>query len=97
MISYKLSIEKKNLGQVITIQPVHNLKVLQLSSISSNFHLMLTATISYCKREIIPLQRVLSAAKSKSRKVVFILEAVRTLTLLLFTDSLQTVSSIKRM
>jgi len=34
------------LGQVITIQLVHNLKVLQLSSISSNFHLMLTATIS---------------------------------------------------
>jgi len=58
---------------------------------------MLTATISYCKREITPLQRVLSVAKSKSKKMVFILEVLRTLTLPLFTDSLQTVSSIKRM
>jgi len=33
---------------------------------------MLIATLSYCKREIIPLQRVVSAAKSSiSRKMLF--------------------------
>jgi len=58
---------------------------------------MLIATISYCKREIILLQRELSAAKSKGRKMVFILEVLRILTLPLFTDILQSVSSIKHM
>jgi len=34
---------------------------------------MLIATLSYCKREIIPLQRIVSATKSNvSRKMVFI-------------------------
>ena len=59
---------------------------------------MSIATLSYCKREIIPLQRVDSAAKSNvSRKMVFILEVLRTLIPPLQTDSLQSVSSIKRM
>ena len=59
---------------------------------------MWIATLSYCKREIISLQRVNSAAKSNvSRKTVFILEVLRTLTLPLLTDSLQSVSVIKRM
>jgi len=59
---------------------------------------MLTATLSYCKREIIPLQRVDLAAKSNvGRKMVFILEVLRTLTLPLLADSLQSASSIKRM
>jgi len=43
---------------------------------------MLVDTLFYCKREIIPLQRVDSAAKSNvNRKMVFILEVLRTLTL----------------
>ena len=59
---------------------------------------MLTATLSYCKREIIPLQWVVSAAiPNISRKMVFILEVLRTLTVPLLTDSLQSVLSIKRM
>jgi len=59
---------------------------------------MLTATLSYCKREIIPLQSVVSAAiPDISRKMVFILEVLRTLTVPLLTDSLQSVLSIKRM
>jgi len=81
---------KKSLGQVITIRPVQ----------CYNFHLMLVAILSYCKREIVPLQRVVSAAKSNvSRKMVFILEVLRTLTVPLLRDSLQSmpVSSIKRM
>ena len=81
---------KRSLGQVITIRPVQ----------CYNFHLMLVAILSCCKREIVPLQRVVSAAKSNvSRKMVFILEVLRTLTLPLLTDSLQSmsVSSIKRM
>jgi len=57
---------------------------------------MLIATVSYCEREIILLQGVLSAAKSEGGKMVFILEVLRTLTLPLFTDSWQSVSSIKR-
>jgi len=69
---------KKSLDQVITIRPVQCYK----------FHWMLVATLLYCKREIIPLQRVVSAAKSNvSRKMVFILEVLRTLTLTLLTDS----------
>jgi len=44
---------KKSLGQVIIIRPVQ----------CYNFHLMLVAILSYCKREIVPLQRVVSAAK----------------------------------
>jgi len=55
---------------------------------------MLIATLSYCKLEIIPLQRVDSAA---SKKMFFIFEVLRTLTLPLLTDSLQSVLSIKRM
>ena len=81
---------RKSLGQVITIRPVQ----------CYNFHLILVAILSYCKLEIIPLQRVVSTAKSNvNRKVVFILEVLRTLTLSSFTDSLQSmsVSSIKRM
>jgi len=81
---------KKSLGQVITIRPVQ----------CYNLHLKLFAILSYCKREIVPLQRVLSAAKSnESRKMVFILEVLRILTLPLLTDSLQSmsVSSITRM
>ena len=59
---------------------------------------MLIATLSYCKSEIVPLQRVVSAAKSNvSGKMVFILEVLRTLTLPLLTDSLQSVSSINLM
>ena len=55
--------QKKSLGQVITIWPVQ----------CYNFHVMLVAILSYCKREIVPLQRVVSAAKSNvSRKMVFI-------------------------
>jgi len=59
---------------------------------------MSIATLS-CKFEIISLmQRAGSAAKSKvSRKMVFILDVLRTLTLPLLTDSLQSVLSIKRM
>jgi len=50
---------------------------------------MLIATLSYCKCEIIPLQRVVSAVKSNvSGQMVFILEVLRTLTLSLLTDSL---------
>jgi len=81
---------KKSLGQVIIIRPVQ----------CYNFHLMLVAILSYCKREIVPLQRAVSAAKSNvSGKMVFILEVLRTLTLPLLTDSLQSmsVSSLKRM
>jgi len=49
---------------------------------------MLIATLSYCKREIIPLQRVVSAAKPYvSRKMVLILEVLRTLTLPVLTHS----------
>jgi len=58
------------------------------------------AIVSYCKREIVPLQLVVSAAKSNvSRKMVLILEVLRTLTLPFLTDSLQSmsVSSINRM
>ena len=55
---------------------------------------MLTATLSYCKLEIIPLQRVDSAA---SRKLFFILEVLRILTLQLLADSLQSFLSLKRM
>jgi len=59
---------------------------------------MLIATLSCSKFEIIPLEQVDSAAKSNvRRKMVFILEVLRTLTLPLLTDSLQTVSWIKRM
>ena len=59
---------------------------------------MLIATLSYWKREIIPLQRVVSAAKPNvSRKMVFILEVLRTLTLPVLTHTLQSISSIKRM
>ena len=59
---------------------------------------MLIATLPYCKREIIPLQRAVSAAKPNvNRKMVFILEVLRTLTLPVLTHSLQSVSSIKRM
>jgi len=49
---------------------------------------MLIATLSYCKREIIPLQRINSAAKSNVSGMVFILEVLRTLTLQSLTDSL---------
>ena len=64
---------KKSLGQVITIRPMQCYK----------FHLMLVAILSYRKREIVPLQRVVSAAKSNvSRKMVFILEVLRTFPLL---------------
>jgi len=55
---------------------------------------MLTATLSSCKLEIVPLQRVDSAA---SRKMFFMLEVLNTLTLPLLTDSLASVLSIKRM
>jgi len=59
---------------------------------------MLIATLSCSKFEIIPLEQVDSAAKSNlRRKMVFILEVLRALTLPLLTDSLQTVSWIKRM
>jgi len=60
---------------------------------------MLIASLSYSKLEIIPLmQRADSVAKSNiSRKMVFILEVLKTLTLPLPTDSLQSVLSIKRM
>jgi len=59
---------------------------------------MLIATLSYCKRENIPLQRLGSATKSnESRKMVFILEVLRALTMPLLTDSLQPVASIKGM
>jgi len=81
---------KKGLGQVITFRPVQ----------CYNCHLMLVAILSYCKREIVPLQWEVSAAKSNvSRKMVFILKVLRALTLPLLTDSLQSmsVSSIKRM
>jgi len=54
---------------------------------------MLIATLSYCELEIIPLQRVDSAA---SKMMFFILEVLRTLTLPQLTDSLQSVLSIKR-
>jgi len=65
---------------------MHSLKVLQLSS-DVNCHLIL-----YCKLEIIPLQRVDSAAKSNvSRKMFFILEVLRIVTLPLLIDSLQSV------
>jgi len=48
--------------------------------------------------EIIQLQGVDSAAKSNiSRKKLFILEELRTLTLPVLTDSLQSVFLIKRM
>jgi len=70
---------------------MHSLKVLELSS-------NVNCLLSYCKSEIIPLQRVDSAAKSNvSRKMFFILEVRRILTLRLLTDNLQSVSSIKRM
>ena len=55
---------------------------------------MLIATLSYYELEIIPLQRADLAA---SRKIFFVLEVLRTLTLPLLTDSLQSVLSIKRM
>ena len=82
--------EKKQFGpsNLITIRPVHSLKVLQLSP-DVDYH------PTYSKFEIILLmQRVDSIAKSK---VVFILEVLRTLTLPLLTDSLQSVLSIKHM
>jgi len=54
--------------------------------------------LPYCKPEIIPLQRVVSAAKPNvNRKMVFILEVLRILSLPVLTHSLQSVSSIKRM
>jgi len=59
---------------------------------------MLIATLSYSKFEIVPLEQVDSGVTSNvRRKMVFILEVLRTLTLPLLTDSLQTVSWIKRM
>jgi len=43
---------------------------------------MLIVTLSYGKREIMPLQRLVSPVKSNvSRKMVFILEVLNTLTL----------------
>jgi len=43
---------------------------------------MLIATLSYCRRKIIPLQRVVSTVKSNVRKkMVFILKVLKTLTL----------------
>jgi len=54
---------KKTWVKVITILPVQ----------CYNFHLMLVAILSYCKREIVPLQRVVSAKSNASRKMVFIL------------------------
>jgi len=83
--------EKNSLGQVITIRPVHCLKAVQPSSNA-------IATLSYSKFEIIPLQQVHSSAKPNARrKMFFVLEVPRTLTLPLLADSLQSVSSIKRM
>jgi len=64
---------KKSLGQVITIRPMQCYK----------FHLTSVAILSYRKREIVPLQRVVSAAKSNvSRKMVFILEVLKRFPLL---------------
>jgi len=90
MISHHLA-SKKRLCQAVRVRPVHNLKVFQL-------RLMLIATKSYSKFEIIQLQKEESVAKPNvSRKTLFILEVLRALTLPLFTNCLQSVFSIKRM
>ena len=61
-----------------------------------NFRVMLIATLSYCKFEIIPLQRVNSAAKFNVIDCI-ILVALRTFKLPLLTDRLQSVLYIQRM
>jgi len=82
----------KKFCQVIRVRPAHSLKVLQLSpDVNASF-------LFYAKFEIIQLPREESAVKSNvSSTSKMLLQVLRVLTLLLLTNSLQSVFSLKHM